>query len=57
MGSYAVTPFGFKAGIRLSTGDELLLARWIELNHEIVRQYWDGEIEYTEDALSRLRSI
>ena len=57
MGSYAITPFGFKAGKRLSSSEEALLMRWIELNGVVLQNYWDGDIEYTEDAIARIRNV
>ncbi len=56
-GSYAIAPFGFKAGKRLASNEEVLLALWIDLNRTTLQQYWDGEIEYTEDAIARIRSV
>ena len=57
MGSYAIEPFEFKAGWRLSSSEERQLGRWIDVNRPVLRDYWDGVIEYTEDALARLTSI
>jgi hypothetical protein len=34
-----------------------LLTRWIELNRDVLIRYWDGDIEFTEDAVAALRSI
>jgi hypothetical protein len=31
--------------------------RWIELNRNVLIDYWDGVIEYTEDALSAIAPI
>jgi len=42
---------------RLDPTDLALLGRWIELNRAVLVKYWDGEIEYTEDAISALRPI
>ena len=57
MGSYAVAPFGYKAGERLDSEQERLLATWISLNHDILQDYWDGTIEYTEDAIAQIKNI
>jgi len=27
------------------------------LNYDVIVQYWDGEIEYTEDAIAALKAI
>jgi hypothetical protein len=34
-----------------------LLKKWIDLNRETLVKFWDGEIEYTEDALALLRPL
>ena len=34
-----------------------MLTRWIELNRDLLIQFWDGRIEYTEDVLAQLKSI
>ena len=31
--------------------------RWIELNKDVLIAYWDGIIEYTEDAIAAIRPI
>jgi hypothetical protein len=33
------------------------LAEWIELNRDVLVDYWNGNIEYTEDAISALRPL
>jgi hypothetical protein len=57
MGSYAVSPFAHKAGPRLNAQDEKRLETWIGLNADVLRDYWDGVIAYTEDAFDRLRRV
>jgi hypothetical protein len=34
-----------------------LLTRWIELNRDVLIDYWDGVIEYTEDAINAVKPI
>src|SRR6266851_9402396 len=34
----------------LDPADLALLRRWIDLNQDVLVRYWDGIIEYTEDA-------
>lgn len=34
-----------------------LVRRWIELNLGVLIDYWNGVIEYTEDALNAIKSI
>lgn len=41
----------------LPPGGLRLLRRWIELNREVLVKFWEGEIEYTEDALQQLRPV
>ncbi len=33
------------------------LTEWIELNRDVLVDYWNGDIEYTEDAISTLTPI
>ena len=33
------------------------LTAWIELNRDVLVGYWNGDIEYTEDAIAALRPI
>lgn len=57
MASYSVTPVSFTAGDRLSGLEEWQLESWIALNRSVIERYWDGEIEFAEDALALLRPI
>jgi hypothetical protein len=34
-----------------------LVSRWIELNRNVLIDYWNGDIEYTADALNAIRPI
>lgn len=34
-----------------------LVRRWVELNRDVLVDYWDGVIEYTEDALNAIRPV
>lgn len=34
-----------------------LLKRWIELNRDVLVKFWDGEIQYSEDAIEQLQKI
>jgi hypothetical protein len=38
-------------GGSMSAHDLALLNEWVELNRDVIVKYWDGEIEYTEDAI------
>jgi hypothetical protein len=44
-------------GGNLSAHDLDLLKEWIDLNREVILRYWDGEIEYTEDAIAALKPV
>src|ERR1017187_1977012 len=41
----------------MSAHDLALLRKWIELNRDVIIKYWDGDIEYTEDAIAALKSV
>ena len=34
-----------------------LVKRWIELNRNVLIDYWNGDIEYTEDALAAITPL
>lgn len=34
-----------------------LLRKWVELNRDVLIKYWDGDIEYTEDAIAALKPL
>jgi hypothetical protein len=38
----------------LDPRDLALLTRWIDLNRDTLVRYWDGDIEYTEDAIAAI---
>ncbi len=41
----------------LSAEEFALVRRWIELNRQVLIDYWTGDIAYTEDALAALRPL
>ncbi len=41
----------------LDPDDLARLAEWIDLNRDVLVDYWNGNIEYTEDAISALRPL
>ena len=41
----------------LSAHEFDLVRQWIELNRSVLIDYWDGVIEYTEDALNAIKPI
>ena len=57
MGTYAISPVEWKAGLRLTGQEESLLETWIERNRRVLVDYWNGVIEYTDEAIDRLVKI
>lgn len=56
--SVAIRPDVHEVGSRkISAHDMALLKKWVEVNHDVILKYWDGEIEYTEDAIDALKPI
>ena len=45
------------SGGKMTSDDLALLKKWVELNHDVIIKYWDGDIEYTEDAIAALKAI
>ena len=45
------------SGGPMSPQDLTLLQKWVELNRDVIVKYWDGDIEYTEDAIAALKPI
>ena len=41
----------------MTAHDLELLTAWIALNGDVIIRYWDGDIEYTEDAIAALKAI
>ena len=41
----------------LDPRDLALLTRWIALNAGTLIRYWDGDIEYTEDAIAAILPV
>ena len=40
----------------MSASDLALLSKWIELNHDVLLKYWEGEID-TKDAIDAIRQV
>jgi hypothetical protein len=56
--SVAVRPNVHVVGSGKLTAQELeLLRKWVDLNRDVIIRYWDGDIEYTEDAIAELKAI
>lgn len=41
----------------MNSGEFDLVRRWIELNRDVLIDYWDGVIEFTEDALNAIKPV
>ncbi len=41
----------------LDAHDLDLLTQWIDLNRDTLIDYWNGIIEYTEDAMSAIKPV
>ncbi|MCK8788068.1 hypothetical protein M0638_27305 [Roseomonas sp. NAR14] len=58
MSSYSIRPaLHHQTGPVLSTSDERLLNEWVDKNFDVLLGYWNGDIEYTEDAMDLLQPI
>jgi hypothetical protein len=44
-------------GGKMTRPDLDLLRKWIALNRDVIVKYWDGEIEYTEDAIAEIKPL
>jgi len=56
--SVAIQPEVHEVGSKeISAHDLALLRKWVERNREVIVKHWDGEIEYTEDAIAALKPI
>jgi len=42
---------------RMSAREFDLVRQWLELNRDVLVDYWNGAIEYTEDVLDGIRPI
>lgn len=55
--SVAIRPEVRVVGGQMASHDLALLKKWIELNYDVLVGYWDGDIEYTEDAITALKPL
>ena len=56
--SVAIRPDVHVVGVGdMEAHDFGLLKKWLALNQDVIVKYWDGEIEYTEDAIAALKPI
>ena len=56
MVSVAIRPGTHVVEGKMKAGDLALLAKWIDLNHDILVKYWEGDID-TKDAVEAIRPI
>ena len=57
MSSYGVRPFEHKAGPPLSFQEEKKPKEWTAANLQVLIEYWEEDIEYTEDAIDLLVKV
>ena len=57
MGVYSVRPFAHVSGPRLDANDETLLADWVAKNRAVLVDFWNADIEYTEDLIEKIQAI
>jgi hypothetical protein len=53
----AVRPVSRVIRGRINARELELVRRWIGVNETVLADYWNGDIEYTEDALAAIKSI
>jgi hypothetical protein len=56
MASVAIRPNVRVVEGKMDAADLTLLTKWIELNHDVLVKYWDGEID-TKDAIDEIRPL
>ncbi len=56
MVSVAIRPHVRVVEGKMNASDLALLTKWIELNHEVLLRYWEGEID-TKDAMDSIRQV
>ena len=54
--SVAIRPHVQVVEGKLAADDLAVLTKWIELNHEVLLKYWEGEID-TKDAIDAIRQV
>ena len=55
--SVAIRPTVHVVHGKMSARDLALLTKWVNVNRDVLVKYWDGDIEYTEDAIAAIRPI
>jgi hypothetical protein len=57
MVSVAIRPDVYVVEGEMKASDLALLGKWVDLNRDVLIRYWEGDIEFTEEAIESLRSI
>jgi hypothetical protein len=57
LGVYAVSPFAHVGGPGLDPNEERLLRDWIEKNRAVLIDFWNADIEYTEDLIEKIQPV
>jgi len=57
MVSVAIRPHVHVVEGRMKADDLALLTEWVELNRDVLIRFWNGDIEYTEEAIAEIRPI
>jgi hypothetical protein len=57
MVTVAVRPAPHVIRGRISAHNFGLVSKWLELNADVLVDYWNGVIEYTEDAIDALKPL
>ncbi|MBV9033855.1 MAG: DUF4160 domain-containing protein [Acidobacteriaceae bacterium] len=57
MVSVAIRPDVHVVEGEMKAGDLTLLGKWVSLNRDVLIRYWEGDIEFTEEAMELLQPI
>jgi len=57
MGVYSVRPFAHVEGPGLSADETRLLKDWIDKNLAVLVDFWNADIEYTEDLIDKIQPV
>jgi hypothetical protein len=57
MGVYSVRPFAHVEGPGLTPGEARLLEDWIAKNRAVLVDFWNADIEYTEDLIDKIQAV
>jgi hypothetical protein len=57
MGVWSVRPFAHVEGPGLDPAEEKLSRDWIQKNQVVLVDFWNADIEYTEDLIEKIQAI